>query len=58
MLKMGALLHVFPLHRAAGVADMHSVPSECENSLHIDENCNIKILFFDGTLTELFLCRN
>lgn len=42
---MGLLFHVFPLHRAAEVADLHSVPSEDENSLHIDETWDIKILF-------------
>lgn len=57
-LKMGPLFHVFPLHRAAGVADLHSVPSENENLLPVDENCDIKILFFDGTLTGLLLCCN
>ena len=57
-LKMGLLFHVFPLRRAAEVADLHSVPSEDENSLRIDGKCDIKILFFDGTLTGLFPCGN
>lgn len=39
-----------------GVAVLHSVPNKDKNSLHLDEKCEIKILFFYVTLTGLFLC--
>lgn len=42
---MGLFFHVFPLHRAAKAADLHSVPNKDENSLHIDENYSLKMLF-------------
>lgn len=55
---MGLFSHVFPLHEAAGLIDLHSVPSEDENSLHIDEKYSLKMLFFGGALIRLSLCSN
>lgn len=55
---MGLFFHVFPLHRAAEVADLHSVSSKDENSLQIDEKLELKNVIFSGALTVLFLCGN
>lgn len=42
---MCLFFQVFPLHRAAEVADQHSVPIKDENPLQIDKNYSLKMLF-------------